>query len=105
MFDFGSFLEERRGSARCSWEALHRHGLTQNPCWSTGLSFRGAWAFYGRVKYKAYVQSKDLFAGITITGCCYKTWKKPTFPSSPDGFTALSGFLFFTMLMVILHLA
>ena len=34
---FGSLLEEG-GSAWCSWEALHRPGLTQKPWWLSGFN-------------------------------------------------------------------
>ena len=70
-----------------------------------GSAFRGALALQGRAKYHVYVQSKDLFAGITITGCCYKSETRPTPSFNPDCSTAIPCLSFFTMLMVILHLA
>ena len=68
-------------------------------------SFEEHWRYKGRWSTMHMYNQKNLFAGITITGCCYKFETRPTSSFNPDDFTAISCFSFFTMLMVLLHLA
>lgn len=48
---------------------------------------------------------KQVFAGITITGCCYKFETRPTASFNLDKSTTASYSSLFGVLMVLLHLA